>query len=281
MTVSASALTARALREYLLAALPAQVTTRNAARAATLTTPQAGPWTIPASGAITVSLDNTTFATVSLTSGSRTAAQIASEVNATGGLSGVASALSDGRLRFTATSAPSGSDSASVVALGEDATGANLALGFDPSGEVCVRAPLIAPTSKGVCDGEPQVLDPFAAGRMLVVIGDREDVAVPNELRRDERLATLAVLVYVPLLRQDYHASREEIQAAVECIVDAISTTSGRQLARSADGDVGFVQVKSVKVAGSSFADPRQPNYLFDVARLAVTARVFQRPALT
>lgn len=281
MTISASALTASALREFLLASLPAQVATRNASRAAKLTTPQAGPWALPSGAEISVSLNNSTFTTVALTSGSRTAAQIAAEVEATAGLAGVASALTDGRLRFTSTATPSGSDTASAVYLGADTTGAMAALGFDPAGESCVRAPLVAPTSKGIYDGEPLVLDPFANGRMLLVLGDRSDVGVPNELRRDERLATVVMRVFVPASRQDYHASREEIQSAVECVVDAISTTSGRQLARAADGDVGFVQVKSVKVAGAPFSNVKQPNFLLDVAELVITARVYQRAVLS
>lgn len=276
--IRASAVTAQALREYLLLALPAAVTTVNATRAATLTTPTAGPWTIPASGSVSLSLDASTFTACALTAGSRSAAQVASDINTAMGAT-IATALTDGRLRLTSSTAPSGSDTASVIALQADATGAALALGFDPGGEMTTRAPLVAPTSKGVCDGEPQLMEPFSTGRMSVVIRDREDVAVPSELRREERLATLEVLVYVPMARQDYH-SREEIQAAVECILDVISSTTGRYLGRSADGDIGFVQCKSVKVSGSAWQTPSQPNYLLDIARLVVTARVFQRPTL-
>lgn len=278
--IRASALAAQALREYLLAQLPAQVATLNATRAATLTTAQSGPWTIPSGASIGISLTGSTgFTTVNLTSGSRTAAQLVTEINAAMGAT-VASALSDSRLRLTSTTAPSGADTASVVALDADTTDTLLALGFDPAGEMCVRAPLVAPTSKGICDGEPVgVIEPFAQGRMIVVIRDRSDVAITNELRREERLATLEVIVYVPMARQDFNRSREEIQAACECILDVISTTSGRYLGRSADGDVGFVQCKALKVSGSSFKLPSQ-NFLLDLANLTITARVFQRPTL-
>lgn len=281
MTIRASALAAQALREYLLLTLPAQVAVVNLTRAATLTTPAAGPWVIPATPTLGISLTGAaSYTAVTLTAGSRSASQIATEINATGGLAGVASALSDGRLRLTSPTTPTGPDTVSVVALEADgANGCNSVLGFDPGGECIVRAPLIAPTGKGLCDGEPLVLEPLAQGRMIVVIRDREDVAVPNELRREERLATMELLVYVPMTRQAWHQSREEIQSAVECILDVISSTSGRQLARSSENDVGFVQCKSVKVSGSSWAMQKQ-NFLCDIAKLTLTARVFQRPTL-
>jgi hypothetical protein len=279
MTVRASALAAQALREYLLLSLPAQVAVVNLTRAATLTTPAAGPWTIPAAASLGISLTGAAAFTVcTLTAGSRSASQLATEINSGFG-SVIATALTDGRLRLTSTTTPTGPDTVSVVALDADATGAALVLGFDPGGECIVRAPLVAPTSKGLCDGEPLVLEPLAQGRMIVVIRDREDVAVQAELRREERLATMELLVYVPMTRQGWHQSREEIQAACECIIDVISSTSGRQLARSAENDVGFVQVKSVKVSGTSWETKKQ-NFLLDIAKLVVTARVFQRPTL-
>lgn len=278
--IRASALAAQALREYLLAKLPAQVATCNATRAAALTTPAAGPWTIPSGGVLELSLTGQdSYTTIALTSGSRTATQVAAEIN-TAMAATVATALSDGRLRVTSTTTPSGSDTASVVALAADATGANLALGWDPAGDLCVRAPLVAPTTKGVCDGEPTgQIEPFAQGRIIVVIRDREDVPVSNELHRNERIATLEVLVYVPMARQDFSRSREEIQAACECILDVISSTEGRYLGRSADGDVLFVRCKSLKVSGNSWATPKQ-NFLLDIARMTFTALVHQRPTL-
>ena len=260
--------------------LPAAISTVNATRAATLTTPGIGPWTVPATPTFGVSLTGASFTAVTLTAGSQTASQVATAIN-TAMAATVATVLADGRLRLTSTTTPTGSDTVSVVALEADAasTGSNSVLGFDPGGEMVVLAPIIAPTLKGLCDGEPLVLEPLAQGRMIVAIRDREDVAVTSELRREERLATMELLVYVPMTRQAWHQSREEIQAACECIVDCISSTSGRQLARSAENDVGFCQVKSVKVSGSSWELKKQ-NFLCDIARLVVTARVFQRPTL-
>lgn len=277
MTVAASATFARVMREYLLAKLPAQVSAKNALRAAYLITPQVGPWTIPASGAIRISLDGTNFTTVNLTSGSRTAAQLATEINVAMGAT-VASVLTDGRLKLLSTTAPSGTSTLSVLELGSDATGAMEALGFDIGGEKTVRSPLIAPTTKGVCDGEPQVLEPFATGRMIIILTDRQDTTMPGEQRRNERSAQLIMQVAVPMQTQDYHQSREEIQAACECIVDSVSTTEGRYLGRSADGDVLFVQCKSQKVAGNSWPAAKQ-NFLLDIAVLVFTSIVHQRPA--
>ena len=276
--IAASAVAAKALREYLLAYLPAQVAVVNLTRAASLTTPAAGSWTIPAAASLSLSLDNTTFTACALTAGSRSASQIATEVNTAMGVT-VATALTDGRLKLTSTTTPTGPDTASIMSLASDSTGANLALGFDPGGDSCVRAPLVTPTSKGLCDGEPTgPMEPYAQGRMVVVIMDRSDVAVAAELRREERLATLNVRVYVPMIRQQYQ-TREEIQAACECILDVISSTTGRYLGRSADGDVGFVQCKSLKVSGSSW-QAKGLNLLLDMAELVITARVFQRPVL-
>lgn len=276
MTVAASATFARAMREFLLLSLPAQVTAKNALRGAYLITPAAGPWTIPAAAAISISLDGTTYTPVPLTAGSRTAAQIAAEVNAL--VPGIASALTDGRLKLLSTTTPSGTSTLSIMALGSDATGAMEALGFDIGGEKTVRAPLVTPTTKGVCDGEPLVQEPYATGRMIVVIRDRQDTIMPSEQRRNERIATLEMVVYVPMQTQDYHQSREEIQAACECITDAISTAEGRYLGRSADGDILFVQCKSQKVSGSSWADQKQ-GFLLDIASLVFTSIVHQRPA--
>lgn len=276
--IRASALAAQALREYLLAKLPAQVAVVNLTRAATLTTPAAGPWTIPSGGSVSLSLDGTNFTPCPLTTGSQGATQLSSDINSAMGAT-IATALVDGRMRWTSTTPPTGPDTASMLFLATDSTGANLALGFDPAGESCVRAPLIAPTSKGVCDGEPTgPMEPYAAGRMVVVIMDRSDVAVVNELRREERLATLNVRVYVPMIRQQYQ-TREEIQSACECILDVISSTNGRQIGRSSENDVGFVQCKSLKVSGSSWTT-KSTNLLLDLAELTLTARVFQRPVL-
>lgn len=275
--VTASQLAASSLREYLLATLPAQVTAKNLTRAATLTTPQAGPWTIPASGSISVTLNGTDYTACALTSGSQTAAQLASTVNTAMGAT-VASALTDGRLRLTSTTPPVSPSTNSVIGIAADASGAAAILGFDAAGEMQTRAPLVAPTNAGIMDGEPQVMPPFSAGRMVVILRDREDAEV--QLRRDERLATLEMLVYVPLATQNYHADREEIQAACACILNVLATTSGRQFARTSTNDVGFTSVKQVKVSGSQWGVKNDLNILLDIARLVVTARVFQLAAL-
>jgi hypothetical protein len=281
MTVAASATFSRAMREFLLAKLPAQVVTRNAARAALLITPAAGPFVVPASASLSISLDGSAFTAAPLTSGSRTAAQVAADIEAV--VPGIASALTDGRLKLLATAAPSSPVTVSALHLAADATGANEALGFDPGGESCVRAPLVTPTSKGVCDGLPLLMEPYATGRMVVVLGDRGDVEVEAGTRRNERFATLAMRVYVPMLMQGYHQSREEIQSACECINDALGTTEGQYLGHSVDGttvtSVLKVRCKSIKVSGSPWVDKQQANFLCDVADLVFTSLVHQRPS--
>lgn len=281
MTIRASALAAQALREFLLATLPAKVAAINLTRAATLTTPAVGPFTIPAAASLSLSLDGTTFTACALTAGSRTAAQCATEIDTAMGAD-VASALTDGRLRLTSTTTPTGPSTVSSIFLAADATGAAAALGWDSGGESVTRSPLVTPTDKGVLDGEPNgQFDPYANGRMLVVIRDRQDDEV--QLRRDERVATMEVLVYVPLSTQERHASREEISAACECLLDALHTTSGRTFGHisTTDTAIGFTQVKQVKISGSSWGVKDTPNFLMDIARLVVTARVFQRASLT
>lgn len=279
MTVAASALFAKSMREFLLAKLPAQVATRNSERAACLLTPQAGPWIVTSGMTLSLSLDGTTFTTVTLTTGSRTAAQIATDIE--GVLPGVASATADGRLKVLSTTAPSGTSTTSAIHLAADTTGANELLGWDPGGEVVTRAPLIAPTTKGVCDGEPMVFAPFATGRMVIIIGDRGDVEIDNGTRKNERSATLAMRVMVPMATQEYDRSREEIQSACECINDALGTTMGSYLAQTTE-NIGVLKVrcKSLKVSGSPWLDKKQ-NFLCDIADLVFTSLVHQRPSAT
>jgi len=272
---TAAQLAAEAFCEYLLATLPAAVATKNLDRAATLTTPVPGPFTIPADAVLRVTLDGTNFTAVALTAGSRTAAQIAGEVD-TAMAADVGSATSDGRFRLTSTTTPTGPATNSAIGLDVDTTGANVALGFDPAGFRVVRAPLIAPTHQGVLDGEPSLMPPLANGRMVVAIRDRQDEEV--QLRRDERLATMEVLVYVPLATQD--ESREEIQSACACIVNVCRTTAGRQFAKSQQNEIGFTQVKSVKVSGSRWGVKNDLHFMMDIAKLVVTARVFQLAVL-
>lgn len=272
---TAAQLAVSAFVEYLLATLPAAVVTKNLDRAATLTTSVPGPYIIPVGGVLRVTLDGTNFTPVTPTPGSNTAAQLTTAVNTAMGAT-VGSATTDGRFRLTSTTTPTGPSTNSAIGLDADTTGANEALGFDPSGFKVVRSPLIAPTHQGVMDGEPDMLPPLANGRMVVVIRDREDAE--RQLRRDEREATMEVLVYVPLATQD--GTREEIQSACACIVNVCRTTSGRQFAKSAENEIGFTQVKAVKVSGSRWGVKNDLGFMMDIARLVITARVYQLAAL-
>ena len=275
---TAAQLACDALRAYLLASLPAQVTLRNADRAAELITPQAGPWTIPAAAAVSVTVDGTTFLPAALTSGSRTASQLATEINTATGLTAF-SATTDGRLKFLSPTAPSSPSTNSVVGYAADATNTLTALGFDTSGEMVVRSPLVAPTNQGVMDGEPKVLPPLANGRMIIMLGDREDARFQSS-RRDEREARIAMHVFVPVTGTEGNADREMIQSAVACVANVLFSASGRQFATagaSQEWSIGYTDIVSSKVAGSTFKTPSDLSYLFEQARLIATARVFQR----
>lgn len=284
MSLRPEALAASALREWLLLSLPAQVATVNAARAAVLKAPVAGPYTIPASAVLNVSIVDRGGAdtAISLTSGSRTAAQIAAEVNAA--VPSLASADDDGRLVLTSTSAPV-AGTPSVVAVGPDTTGANAALGWDVSGEWAIHSALVAPVPKGVCDGLPLqgYFDPSAsgAGRILITIGDREAVPTGANIRRDEYDVTLDVGIFRTEPLQQVHQTREAIQAALQCVRDVLFTDTGRALGAGGPGGVVVTLERSCRVAGRAFqfrgADGSAVSPIFDAANMKLLVRVFGR----
>lgn len=284
MSLRPEALAAAALRNFLLMRLPAQVATVNATRAAVVRAPIAGPYTIPASGSLKVSLTDKAgdTTTVALTSGSRTAAQVAAEVNAA--VTGIAAADDDGRLVLTSTSAPV-IGTPSVMAVGADDTGVNEALGWDVSGEWDVRTALVAPVPKGVCDGMPLMgwFDPAACGqgRVLITIGDRETVPTGANIRRDEYDVTLDVGVFRVEPLQVVQSTREAIQAALQCVRNVLFADTGRSLGAGGDGGVVVTLERSCRVAGRAFqfrgADGQAASPLFDAANLKLLVRVFGR----
>jgi len=106
VSVEVEALAARALRRYLLSALPAKVTVMNRARAPVLEAAYAGPYTISGTMNLQISktgVDSGYVTTGNFTAGSQSAAQLAATINATAGLVEVASADADGRLLLTGT----------------------------------------------------------------------------------------------------------------------------------------------------------------------------------
>lgn len=284
MAVKAEQLACSALRSWLLMQLPAKVAAVNALRAPVLTSPYAGPYAVTSGMTLrpsTLGVDGT-FTDVALTTGSRTATQVAADITSAS-ISGLtASADSDGRLLLTG-SAPS--SSAQVVALGGESIGANALFGWDAGGEKVVANPVTAPTYKGVADGLPVV--PDMGPGFWVILGRRSSVPVQPDMRRDEYLVTVDMLVMHRETNVFVHRSREHIHSVVRCVREVLLTDRGRHLGREATGDIVKVSEKSCVVDGVPFSfqgspgGPPPPNGLFDRAFLQLGIRVFERPDTT
>lgn len=282
-------LAAKALRDWLLWKLPAACVSVNAERAASLVAPVPGDYTVPVGAVLKVSVTEKAGATfsVSLTSGTRTAAQVASDIN--GAVPGLASVDTDGRLVLTSTSAPSYDASTlaptnSIIAIGSDTTGANRALGFEPGGQWAVTSPLVPPAPDGVADGMPIggffVPSALGKGRICVTIGERESQPVDRNPRRGEWNVILDVGIFRTEPTAVVHQTREGIQAALRAVRACLYTDAGKQLGRAAQGDVVIALEQSVRVSPWSFRAQKsqeQPvGLLFDAASLKLGLRVFQ-----
>lgn len=269
MTVRAEGLAWDAFAAYLLRTLPAKVETVNAARAATVTLPRAGPYIVPAGASLALGARAGGEIRVALTSGSRTAAQIATEL---AGVSGItASADSLGRLVLTADEAPSeGIDS--VLSIAPDGTGAAEALGLSPGGTQVIRAAIKAPTYDGVAFGVPQRVD-FGEG--FWVIGKRRSTMPrsPN-IRDDVRVVALQfeILACEPNARATASPEFSDacVQAVRECLVED----------RSLDGRVHLVrEVSTVADPGVTYVFPTAGGVspLFTATPMAIEILVFER----
>ncbi len=276
MPLQAEQLVVDALADWLRLKLPAEVATLNAARAAVIKTPVAGPFTIPIGAVLPLSLTGRDNATgISLQPGTRTTTQVAASIEL--GLPGVASVDSTDRLVLTSTTTPTTSDS--VMAVGPDATGANLALGFEPGGEYCMRSPIVTPTIKGVADGFPTM--PDLGQGFWVIIGDRHTTPVEPQPRRDESVVALELAIFMRATANEMHRNREAITSCLRCVRGVLSSTSGRQLGRAANGDVMWVGMGEATVAAVPLQvrlSAKAPNALMDVCTQKLTIRVFERP---
>jgi hypothetical protein len=221
MSVQAELLAVSALRAYLLRTLPAKVATINSERAAVLKAPWAGSYTIPSGASLKVGIVPGSETTVALTAGTRTAAQVATDLTA-GAVSGLTfSADTQGRLTTTASQAPV-SGTHSIVSIGADSTGANAALGFDPGGELKAVCAIAAPTNQGITDGQPELID-LRSGFWLI-LGERRAVPRSNNIRDDMHLVTVRAELLASEPNESTSASHEYIGACVravrECILD-------------------------------------------------------------
>ena len=275
-----------ALREWLLLRLPAKVTEVNLLRAAVVRAPWAGPYTIPAGGTLGIGVTIAeTFVSVALTSGSRTAAQLATDINAATGLSGVASADSDGRLVLTSPTPPTTSTASTVRVRGNTAADVNSVLGLDSGGVRRVTQALVAPGSEGIHDGWPVVMQfgaQQAIGNVIVaLIGDRKtNVSEPGP-RGDRAVVTTDLTI---LLAVGAHRHPEGIQSAVRCVRELLLSDLGKRLGVAVGPGVqGVLERSGTFVRGKpiAFGTRQSPGPLYDAAVMNLDISLFAVPSPT
>lgn len=279
MTVRTEQLVVDALRDWLRLKLPAQVATVNASRKAVLKTPAAGPFEVGSNKVLRLSTQRRdgSFTEVPLTAGTRTAAELAADIEAV--LPNVAEADDEGRLVLTSTTVPEGI-TASLMCVGPDnGTGINGALGFDAGGEYQRNAPLVAPGVRGVADGFPT--QPDMGRGFWVIVGDRRVRPIEPQPRRDESICQVELAIFHPATANEMHRNRNAIQAALQCVREVLMTSEGRQLGRAATGDIVLVQLGEAHVSGIALQvrlSGEAPNVLMDVASQKLLVKVFERP---
>jgi len=283
VSVRPEQIAAIACRDWLLLGMPAKVAEVNATRAAALKSPWAGPFAI-APGAtlgINVTQNSDAFVTVALTDGSRTATQLAADINGTTGLSGVASADTEGRLILTSLLAPTTS-AASKVALRNAVLDVNATLGFSKGGERCIVTALVAPSHNDIIDGWPLLSDLInrGPGTVVVILGDKVTKELPNP-RQDQHIVTMDVSVMRIEPHQQIHRNREHIYAAVRCVRELMLSGEGRRFGRGESGDVQMARPSLGRVVAKplSFGAKDSPSPLFDAAVIQVECRIYERPS--
>lgn len=277
-----------ALLRYQRRYLPAKVAQLNALRAAELSSALVQPFTIPVGAVLRLSSVSTeaTPVSVALPSGSVTAAQLVTAINTAAVPGLTASADSDGRVVLTATATPAtGAPSIVIVARDTDGasptanpTGSNVALGWDEGGEHFETAALVSPSWRGVVDGRFMTAPDMGQGFWLL-LGNR--VARPTfpGVRRDLHTVTVQAEVWRPFSASaPPHRTREAISSCVRAVRELLLTTDGRYLGRQGAGDIQFADVTEASIPGDPIRLNEVPGVLFDVARLTLTVRVFQRP---
>jgi hypothetical protein len=265
-TVQAELTAVNALRDYLLRALPAKVASINTGRTAFLRAPYAGPYTIPSGGSLKLGIVPGSEATQTLTAGSRTTAQVVSELSATGI---TASADAQDRLLLTATAVPV-VDTPSFVSLGEDSTGTNQVFGWGPGGDDAIREALVAPGMDGVMDGDNRLLDTRRG--FGVMIGERKSQATRNNIRYDETDVTMKVSVLVPVPGGSQDSYQEHVGQCVRAVRECIYED------RTLDARVQLCTVENVTIMGPTYAlEEAGVSMLLSRADLLVRCRVFER----
>jgi len=288
--INPEALTAKLLREWLLQELPASIATVNATRAAVLRAPRPGPYIFPANAILKTSSSDKAGTTNSTALVSGTATAVAAQFD---GLAITATVDADDHLLLTTVNgAPSfnattGATTDSLVAVGPDATGANIGLGFDVSGEFVFRTALVPPGLAGVCDGLPLGMwfDPsqMGKGRVLVTIGERSGTPKNDNPRNFEWNVTLDVNIFRAEPQQVYD-TREPIQAALQAVRAMFHTDQGMPLGPSGlRAGIGLGSIGATKIAGQPLTFMRtgsdgtkHPGPLFDAASFPFRCRVYQ-----
>lgn len=287
MSQEPEALAVRALRSFLLAALPAKCAELNGLRQAALVAAYAGPYVVQAGAQLRVSAVSREDAgtLVTLPSGAAvTADTIATAINAASPTSLVASADSAGRLVLTSTLGPASTLPSVVDVKPAAIAGSNRIFGWDDGGEYDARAALIAPGFRGVADGWPTSA-PDMGRSFWVILGDRVGVQVQPDTRRDSTLVTIDLIIMQPAESGFTNRNREGISACVRAVRELLGPDSARYLGRVGQGDVMFSTLGKVTIPGKPFAfidagsDSMVPNLTFDFASASLTVRVFNRPS--
>lgn len=286
MSVLVEQLAVRMFREFMLWHLPAKVAAVNATRFASLKASTPGPYTITAGQTLGIAptYASTTFTNIALTTGSRTTAQLVSQINAAMSAT-IASADEQDRLVLTSTHAPDATPS-KLWLRPNVATDANATFGWDPGGEKAQTTQLVAPGLKGVRNGLPLVPDFGPSGVVAVIVGNRS--SVPLARRAMKHQVTLDVDVVRAEGTQN-NDTREGIESAVRCVRELILTDAGGQLGDApVNGEtrIQLAEFGPVTVSGAphQFRNKEQKalsNPYFEGAAMQLKVLVFERPATT
>lgn len=276
----------QAIKQWLLLNLKAKVDEVNLQRAAVLTAAYAGPYTIAAGKQLGLNVDAADgYTTTELTEGSRTAAQLAADINA--GLDvAIASADDEGRLVITSPTPPiaSSPDAPSVVKLrGNFGADCNAVFGWDPGGMDVINTALIAPGVRDISDGMPTLGDlcERGPGTICVVLGDKKTRPVSANSHVEEYFVVfdLTVLRVEPL--GNNYRNAEPIYSALRCVREVLLTDDGKQLGRASVGDVQRARELGptvVKAMQFRFTEGDKSTPLFDGVTTLIETRLHMRP---
>lgn len=269
-----------ALSEYWRRYLPAKVAQLNALRASVLKSALAGPFTIPSGAVLKLSAasQEATPTSVTLPTGSVTAAAIAAAINLVPVPNLTASADEAGRLLLTGPAPAAGAPSVVVVARDTGPTGSNIAFGWSEGGEHVQTAALTSPNWRGVVDGRAMTAPDMGQG-FWVFLGTRTTRPTHTGVRRNTFQVTIQCEVWRPFsAHQPPHRSREGITACVRACRELVLTEDGRYLGRQGAGDIQLADVSEGVISGDPISLQETPGVLFDWAKFTLTCRVFQRP---